>query len=431
MKKSVLLAVLVASVIAIACSNDSDSGEAPTPVADMTVNDMSAADMAVSEADMGTEQNMDQGAAPVGVNQQTLLASLSDDVFAPSFASFAVAAEALAVALTSYAENQTEESIENAQNAWRDAMSAWQLVEVMQVGPLAKSGTRAGGEDGRDRVYSWPVSNACRVDQEIVSGNFAGPDWVAGALLNVQGLDTLEYLLFYEGEDNSCPGAVRINRDGEWAALAADPAALSQQKADYALVLGTHLVVEANRARDAWAEGADFAQSFRAGTTPFDGHADALDEVFSGLFYVDKLVKDRKLGRILGITEDCEADACPEDVESPYAKASTQNLIQNLRGFRLALEGGPLDNGETGIGFFDLLAEEGADSLAQRILENTDAAIAVLEEIGTDIGSAMAQDRAAVEAAHAAVKAITDDLKGEFVTILSLEIPAEGAGDND
>jgi hypothetical protein len=40
-------------------------------------------------------------------------------------------------------------------------------------------------------------------------------------------------------------------------------------------------------------------------------------------------------------------------------------------------------------------------------------------------------DLAAVQAAHAAIKAITDNMKSQFVTVLNLSVPQTGAGDND
>ena len=40
-------------------------------------------------------------------------------------------------------------------------------------------------------------------------------------------------------------------------------------------------------------------------------------------------------------------------------------------------------------------------------------------------------DRAAAEALHSALKALTDLLKVDLTTVLSLEIPKEAAGDND
>ena len=57
-------------------------------------------------------------------------------------------------------------------------------------------------------------------------------------------------------------------------------------------------------------------------------------------------------------------------------------------------------------------------------------------ELGTEaipgtMEEALANNPAAVVAAHTAVKAMTDDLKSRFVNVLNLRVPDEGAGDND
>ena len=44
---------------------------------------------------------------------------------------------------------------------------------------------------------------------------------------------------------------------------------------------------------------------------------------------------------------------------------------------------------------------------------------------------ALVSDPGSVRDGHAAVKVLTDLLKTEVVTVLSLSVPQEGAGDND
>ena len=44
---------------------------------------------------------------------------------------------------------------------------------------------------------------------------------------------------------------------------------------------------------------------------------------------------------------------------------------------------------------------------------------------------AIVEQPADVEALHAAVKRVADALKGDIATVLTLQIPAEAAGDND
>ena len=131
---------------------------------------------------------------------------------------FAAAADALDAAVTAYAGGAAPS---DAQGAWRAAALAWQAVEVMQVGPLAK-GTAPGAQGLRDEIYSWPTVSPCRVDQEVVTERYADPGFFDAAVVNVYGLDALEYLLFRADAGNACDRQVRINADGDIQATSGD-----------------------------------------------------------------------------------------------------------------------------------------------------------------------------------------------------------------
>src|SRR5690606_12860333 len=82
------------------------------------------------------------------------------------------------------------------------------------------------------------------------------------------------------------------------------------------------------------------------------------------------------------------------------------------------------------LGFEDYLRAVGADELADAMVSDTAQAIAAAEAIPGPMGEALLQDYASVVAAHAAAKAVTDNLKSQFLTVLALDIPDSAAGDN-
>ena len=53
------------------------------------------------------------------------------------------------------------------------------------------------------------------------------------------------------------------------------------------------------------------------------------------------------------------------------------------------------------------------------------------ENLEMSIDEAIQTDPDAVLAIHTALKEVTDILKGDLATVLSLQIPTEAAGDND
>ena len=253
--------------------------------------------------------------------------------------------------------------------------------------------------------------------------------WIGGALFNVQGLDALEYLLFWTEDENRCPDVVAINRQGAWTALVAmGPGVLDGRRAAFASVLADAVVEVAGRLVETWERDSEFRRGFVDGSAPFANTKEALDQVFAGLFYLDHYVKDLKLGKPAGITPDCAEDTCPDAVESLFAHVSKSNLRRNLIGFKRVFMGGDDD---AHIGFDDLLKSEGAGTLATTMVGKIDAAIAAIEAIDGSLRDALQTQPGLVTAAYDAVKTLNDDLKTQFVTVLNLSVPQEGAGDND
>ncbi len=370
-------------------------------------------------------------AAPGAVTRADVLAHLGAAVFASSAAEFAARGVALEAAVEAWdaAGGGEGAELDAARDAWRAAMESWQFNELLRAGPAGEARSFVGGEGLRDRIYSWPTTRPCGVDQNLVAERYAASNFFDAQLVNVLGLDALEYLLFYTGPDNDCPSQVEINAAGTWAAL--DPTELGQRRAAYATVLAGRIARDGEALRAAWdPEGGDFAGRLAgagADGSPYPSARDALEQVFHGLFYLDRVAKDLKLAVPTGLSPDCpSASGCPGDLEAPYAGFSRPSLLANLRAGRMLFTGG-----DDGPGFADLLVEAGAADLADDMRADFDAAIAALEGDSTPLDRLIADDLDGAQALHGHVKAITDDLKSRFVLVLDLDVPASGAADND
>ena len=161
----------------------------------------------------------------------------------------------------------------------------------MQIGSLGVASTRTGGAGLRDEIYSWPSTNRCRIDQELVEGNFdvAPEERALGSeLVNVRGLDALEDLLFYRGAESRCAPQIEIVADGRWAGIQAE---LELRRDLYAAHVVARLSVDVTRLIDAW--GA-FRPSL-VDASAYGSQRAARDEVFAALFYLDLQTKDAKL----------------------------------------------------------------------------------------------------------------------------------------
>ncbi|MCH9687000.1 MAG: imelysin family protein [Deltaproteobacteria bacterium] len=365
--------------------------------------------------------------------RQAVLDSVANNVIVPQTVAFEDATDSLRTAVRTYVEASDTGAVEStllaAQQAWREAMTQGQRLEVMQLGPAAPSLVAIGGEDRRDAVYSWPTVDTCSVDRALAEQAYAADDFFTTQLVWAHGLDALEYLLFVHDADHTCPTQVQL--DSAWDALSFEQ--VEQQRRAYAQVLADQLASQASALATRWSpQGDDFASALanpgQAGS-PYANELEALDEVFRAMFYLDKQTKDGKLGAPLGLVDGCAAAPCTDQMESPWSGHATASIIANLQGLRLMIQGGP--DPDQADGFDDLLQEVGQGDVADDLLRRIDTAISVAEGIDVSLQESAVASPERVTALHTAVKDVTDILKGPFVMALMLTIPAEGAGDND
>jgi predicted lipoprotein len=297
----------------------------------------------------------------------------------------------------------------------------------MQIGPAAPSVSAIAGENIRDEVYSWPTIDTCTVDRRIVDQRYLEEDFFLTENVFAYGLDALEYLLFVHDLGHTC--AAQVQLDGPWTGLGYEE--IERRRGAYAARVAAEIARRGNELATRWSpDGDDFAALLTnpGGDSPFESESVALDDVFRAMFYIDLLTKDAKLARALGLASGCEAAPCPDLLEAPFGGMAAASVAANLRGIAQMIHGGPDASGD---GFDDLLIAAGRGEVATDLLADIEAAIAQAETFDQPLQQIIVSDIAQVEALHAAVKNVTDTLKGPFVMALMLALPAEGASDND
>lgn len=353
----------------------------------------------------------------VDPQRQQFVADFADQTLLPALESFEASAGALEEAAAAFAANRNDDTLVAAQEAWRVAMNAWQHIELFLVGPAGSMTDVAGGEDVRDEIYSWPLTNRCRIDQETVEEAYADPALLSVELVNVRGLDAMEYLLFDADTDNACSPISRLNMEGSWEAVRDS---IPERRANYAATAASLIHDSSTRLIALWRDG------YRAELVgPGENYGtvqEALNAITDALFYLDTEVKDMKLAGVAGVAEVIG----PETRESLDANVSIPNLRANLNAFALAFRGA-----DGAVGLEELLQSAGAGDLATRMNSAIDDAIAELASLSPDIPTLVAADERAMLPAYERIKDITDLLKTEFVGILDLELPSRAEGDND
>lgn len=369
-------------------------------------------------------------------DRNAMLLNLAQNVVLPSYRQFEVQAQDLVTQTQEWADairnaGNVSQELSEAQQAWRSSMDLWQELELYQFGPEGPATQVVGGQDLREEIYSFPITNTCRVDQETVENNFPNANFTDNELTNVYGFDALEYLLFNASTQNNCPPQADINSNGSWDALV-NSGDLDQRRADYAVVVAQDILANATALKNAWEAGqGDFSAQFSlAGLngSVYPSAQAAANDVFAGMFYLDLLTKDVKLGRPAGVIGATTVD--PSQVESFYARRSKEHVLANLRAFRkLYLGNDPADPARPG--FDDWLVAVGANQLAMDLQTAIDDAISAVQNIPGTLHDAVTNDLASVQSAIDAIRVITNFLKAQFPSVLNLSVPNQGAGDND
>lgn len=369
--------------------------------------------------------------------RRAVAAAIGREVVLPRLRAFVERAEALVPAVDAWhsAESSSDGAataeLAPARLAWNDAIDLWQELELFQFGPAGTMGQVAGGESLRARIYAWPLTSPCRVDQETVAGALFDPAALASAPANVRGLAALEYLLFSESTENACPPSGAINLDGSWAALSAED--VRSRRATYAAAIARDLLASATALRDAWepAAGDFLGELAEAGErTTYPSAQAALNAISDALYYLDKETKDMKLAGPLGII-GCASETCPALVESRYAGRSASHVVRNLVAFQHAYFGGDPLAAPDALGFDDLLEAAGASALASDFALKIDAALTAAAAIDDPLEATLAADEPRVRAAYTALAELNRLTKTDLLSVLDLELPERAEGDND
>jgi predicted lipoprotein len=364
-------------------------------------------------------------------NQTLLLQSLTDNVIVPTYTKFAQLAVDQDTAIGHYCDALTSQADDidatqiSAKQSWRDAMAVWQIAEVMQIGPLLDN-----NNDLRNKIYSWPNTSACALDQDVVLAEQADYD-ISTRTSSRKGLDAIEYLLFNPNLNHSCtvfgtdPQGWNNRTDEDRTAARCGLAKLAS--AD--LVSNTEALLTAWNG-SASAQGyADILKNAGQQDSIFNNAQDAVNDVSDAIFYIEKFTKDAKLATPLGVfANDCGLAPCAENVESRFAYHSLQNIISNIQGLNMIFLGGETD---AGIGFEDYLLDVGATDTAAKMRGDLTEVIEFALSLQSSLTDLLLQDPEQVQEVHNQLKDVTDNMKTDFIQRLALELPATSAGDND
>jgi predicted lipoprotein len=369
---------------------------------------------------------------PGGDLKRQVLKQVTERVVLPTLDGFIAETEVLGASATQWSEaRRTGPALaerDAVRTAFKTAFLRWERAEMMAFGPAGKPPTFSLGQGLRDTIYAWPTINPCRVDEVLAGKLYEGPTFFDTALVTSTGLAAIEQLVFVDGAGNACPPTDPINTTGTWAAMSADE--LAVRRADYAKLAIAAMLKQARALQGAWVN--DASRRYATAGLADSGFATAqaaLNEVFAALFQADLALKNARIGVPLGLVPaTCATVPCPAQAEALPSRFSREAIGANLDGLRAVMRG---DFDEPGHGFDVLLGALGAGALATDMDAALVTARAQADGLAGPIDALVVSDPASVQLLHDDVKVFTDLLKNQFITVLSLQVPAEGAGDAD
>lgn len=362
-------------------------------------------------------------------DRRAMLVDQAAEVVRPEIAAFSLDATALDEAVAAWvAAGAKADGRAAAQSAWKAAFLRWQRLEVWRFGPAAMDDNAL-----RDRIYSWPVTSACAVDQATAACDPAKGCDATVALVNRKGLDALEALLFRDGTDHACPPQAA---PAGWDAL--DEAARWARRGAWAKAVAADLRAAATTLHDGWkADGGDYVTTLaKAGElgNPFPSLREAVNHWSDALFYVDTETKTMKLGQPPGIVANpCGlfGEPCAQALESRWAHLSKEAIVANVQAFRIAVIGRDKGDASSGPGIKAWLTAVGAGELAGTLTAQTDACLSTCQAIPGTLAEALVKDPDAVKAAFEACRSLGITMKTSLATTLGLDLPDSAAADAD
>lgn len=393
------------------------------------------------------ENNSDSGEETSGagldaVDRNAIMTNLVDNVFIPNYKSTADTAANFASNLGAIADycgaiDTTDELNKKtmAKTAWHELMDKVQQTEIHVVGPALKND---GALQSRIHSYTSGKISRCGIDQAVIQLNQSADFTVTNRAINQKGMGALEYLLFNDDMNHSCSS--QVSTTSGWNDLALPERAL--QRCNLALALAGDLAEASNSIHDAWTSD---DSSFRTEFLSESNRSDNFQQITDALFYIETYTKSGKLAIPLGLDPKCSGITCPDLVESQYSESSLRNIKTNTQEFLRIF------NGDSGVGFDDLIADAGFADIANRFKTQAADVINKVDEIQTSLSTQLAtisssNEEAACINAQAnpddestlsvcslagLIKRITDDLKIDFVAVVNVPVPGRVQSDND
>ena len=316
-----------------------------------------------------------------GFERRAMLENIAMNVVLPLQQTFVQETQALEGVVQALSQNPSPETLQATQEAWLAASTAWQRVNLFEVGGLEMTVLF-------NQINKAPTDPAL-IDKAIAEG--ASADKVGSTS---KGLPALEYLLF--------------NPDGDEAVLTS---LQDSQRMGYLVDLSQNLSQKASELHTLWSpDGENYAATFAAADEQGGKTQGSINMLVNEMINQSEMIVRDKLGGPLGKMNGGEP--APELAEAERSEGSTANLISNVEALKMTF------NGAEGLGFDDYLDYINAfyayGPLSETINRQLDETLTALHAIDLPLSQAVTETPDAVQAAYDKARLLVILLKSDM-----------------
>ena len=334
--------------------------------------------------------------------RSAVIAQLVDQVMVPGYQRMEASSQALAGAVDSLCAAPSPEALAQAQQAWRDTNTAWNVTEAYRFGPAMDKAT----------TVEYPVDEA-KVKKLLAAAKPPTP-FTAESLnalgSDVRGLEAIELVLF-------SPEA---------------PGDLDARRCSYAQAATQIVARAAKDVRTAWTDGAGGKRSFAAqlkapgSDSTIMTEQMAITEIVNGSISALGAVSDKRLGRASG---EVTGTPLPAETDAGPAHTALTDATDILRSVQDVFVGtdasgsaaGRTPGGAAPGGLQALIASQSSTTGPNLVAALRDATTAI-QAIPSPLASVPVSDVAAVKAANLQVRAARLILRTEVASQLGVTL---------
>ncbi|MBP7274282.1 MAG: hypothetical protein KA974_10590 [Saprospiraceae bacterium] len=317
-----------------------------------------------------------------------ILANVGNDVILATYAELDAQTINLVLNLTALESNPTQQNLEIARQAWRDARVPWEQSEGFLFGPVDQQGIDPS-------IDSWPV-NQPDLDAVLASPNSLTKEYIDGLDGTLKGFHTIEYLIF--GINGNKPFESFTAREFEYLRACAQSLAGATQQLYFAWKPDHQNFI------------ANVIYAGQTGyTAVYPSQKAVLEEIINGLVVIADEVANGKINDPL-IQQNVNLE------ESRFSTNSKQDFANNIRSIKNAYTG--IYKNTNGFGISNIIATK-YTQLDIKVRQQIDEAIIAIESIPGTFTDAIFNNTESVTNAQEKVRTLQQTLQSEVLPIIS------------